>query len=72
MDTTTDTRSYVVPQMHCGSCRLTVVEELSELAEVDSVDVDLDARLVTVRGDGLRDDVIRATLAEVGYEPRPA
>ncbi len=60
--------TYTVPDMSCGHCKQAVGSELGEVAGVDSVDVDLDAKLVTVRGHDLDDAVLRAAIAKAGYE----
>jgi copper chaperone len=54
--------------MHCGHCKKAVGEELEQIAGVDSVDVDLETKLVIVRGEGLDDTQLRAAIAEAGYE----
>ena len=59
---------YTVPDMTCGHCEHAVSSELSQVAGVDSVDVDLDTKLVTVRGHELDDAALRAALEEAGYE----
>jgi copper chaperone len=43
--------------------------ELRDVAGVDAVDVDLDTKLVTVRGHDLNDAALRAAIEEAGYEP---
>ena len=63
-----DTITYTVPAMHCAHCRASIVEEVSAVAGVDSVDVDLDRKVVTVSGSGLDDDALRAAIEEAGYE----
>jgi copper chaperone len=63
-----ETKSYTVPGMHCGHCEAAVTKELSGLAGVASVTVDLDSKLVTVAGDGLDDTALRAAIDEAGYE----
>jgi copper chaperone CopZ len=45
-----------------------VKEEVGAVAGVESVDVDLETKLVSVRGDGLDDAQLRAAIAEAGYE----
>jgi copper chaperone len=62
------TQRYLVPGMTCDHCKLSVTEEVGELAGVRSVEVDLDSKLVTVRGDDLDDAAIRAAIDEAGYE----
>lgn len=60
--------TYAVPDMSCGHCKAAVTQELSALAGVHSVDVDLDTKLVTVTGEQLDDKALRAAIEEAGYE----
>jgi copper chaperone CopZ len=60
--------TYMVPGMSCGHCKQAVASELAEITGVDSVDVNLDTKLVTVRGQNLDDGALRAAIEEVGYE----
>lgn len=66
------TKQYEVTGMTCGHCVASVKEELSELAGVDSVEVDLNvggASTVTVESSGeLELDQVRAAVKEAGYE----
>jgi copper chaperone CopZ len=41
---------------------------MSEVEGVDDIDVDLEAKLVTVSGSGLDDAALRAAIEEAGYE----
>ena len=59
---------YSVPGVSCGHCRIAVTEEVEQLAGVREVDVDLDAKRVAVRGEGLDDAAIRSAVEEAGYE----
>lgn len=61
-------RDYLVPGMHCAHCERAVTEELSTVAGVESVDVDLESKRVTVAGTALDDALLRAAIAEAGYE----
>ncbi|HEU5213615.1 MAG TPA: heavy-metal-associated domain-containing protein [Gaiellaceae bacterium] len=63
-----ETLTYSVPDIHCGHCRHAVTEEVSAVPGVESVDVDLDAKRVTVVGEGLDDARLRAAIDEAGYE----
>ena len=63
-----ETETYAVPAMHCGHCERAVKSELGAVAGVESVDVDLETKLVTVRGRDLDDRALRAAIAEAGYE----
>lgn len=60
--------TYSVPDMSCGHCRQAVSEEISAVAGVRAVEVDLETKLVKVRGAALDDAVIRAAIEEAGYE----
>jgi copper chaperone CopZ len=59
---------YSVPAMHCEHCERAVREEVAAVAGVSSVDVDLETKLVTVTGDVLDDNAVRAAIEEAGYE----
>jgi copper chaperone len=63
-----ETLSYTVPAMHCGHCERAVKEEVSAVDGVSEVAVDLDTKLVTVRGQAFDDAAVRAAIAEAGYE----
>ena len=63
-----ETREYTVQGMTCAHCVMSVREEVSEVAGVTSVDVDLAAGRVTVTGDGVADAAVREAVAEAGYE----
>lgn len=60
--------TYTVPAIHCAHCALSIREEVSEVEGVREVDVDLDTKLVTVRGDDLDDAALREAIVEAGYE----
>lgn len=61
------TRTYLVDGMSCGHCVRAVTAEVTKVAGVDGVAVDLAARTVTVTGEPLDDAVIRAAIDEAGY-----
>ncbi|HET8651794.1 MAG TPA: heavy-metal-associated domain-containing protein [Gaiellaceae bacterium] len=63
-----DTITYSVPGVHCAHCGMSIREEVSEVEGVEQVDVDLDAKVVTVRGRDLADERLRAAIQEAGYE----
>jgi copper chaperone len=63
-----ETRSFTVPDMTCGHCKKAVTEEVSRVAGVQGVDVDLDTKLVLVRGEALDDGALREAIEEAGYE----
>jgi len=60
--------TYSVPGMSCGHCEHAVSTELQTVDGVESVDVDLETKLVTVRGRDLDDQALRAAIDEAGYE----
>jgi copper chaperone len=63
-----DTRTYSVPGVHCGHCAAAIKDEVSSVEGVERVDVDLDAKVVTIRGDALSDAALREAIKEAGYE----
>ena len=67
-----ETKTYSVPGMHCGHCKVSVTEELEAVAGVEQVDVDLDTKRVSVLGVGLEDASLRAAIEEAGYEAKAA
>lgn len=66
-----ETKSYVVPGMHCGHCEAAVTRELEGVSGVESVDVDLETKLVTVSGESLEDAEVVAAIDEAGYDAEP-
>jgi copper chaperone CopZ len=62
------TRTYTVQGMTCGHCELSVTEEVSDIAGVTDVAVDLPTGQVTVDGDGFTDADVQRAVAEAGYE----
>ena len=64
----TDSLTYTVPGMSCGHCRAAITEEVEQVDGVTGVDVDLDAKRVTVTGTGVEDAAVRAAIDEAGYE----
>lgn len=63
---------YRVPGMHCGHCEAAVKREVAAVEGVESVDVDVDSKLVTVHGESLSDKALRAAIDEAGYEAEAA
>ncbi len=64
----TESMTYSVPGMSCDHCKHAVSSELGAVAGVVGVEVDLDTKLVTVTGEGLDDQTLRAAIEEAGYE----
>ena len=62
------TQNFTVVGMTCGHCVASVTEEVTEIAGVDTVDVDLASGNVTVTAsEPISDDAIRAAVEEAGY-----
>ena len=64
----TETRTYAVQGMTCDHCVLSVREEVSEVGGVSAVDVELASGRLTVTGRQVRDDAVRAAVADAGYQ----
>jgi copper chaperone CopZ len=62
------TRDFTVSGMTCSHCVLSVREEVSEVAGVQNVDVDLASGCLTVTGENVSDDAVKAAVADAGYE----
>jgi copper chaperone CopZ len=62
------TITYSVPGMSSGHCRAAVTAEVGALPGVESVDVDLDTKLVAVNGSNLDEAALVAAIDEAGYE----
>ena len=64
----TQTITYTVPDMSCGHCRSAITAEVSAVPGVETIDVDLDSKLVTVNGCDLDDAALIAAIDEAGYQ----
>lgn len=62
------TLTYSVPDISCGHCRSAITSEVSTVTGVESVEVDLEAKTVTVNGEPLDEQAIIAAIDEAGYE----
>lgn len=62
------TLTYSVPGVSCAHCQSAITSEVSTVAGVESVEVDLDTKTVTVSGDPLDEQAIIAAIDEAGYE----
>ena len=60
--------TYLVAGMSCGHCKVAVTDEVSRVAGVDAVDVDLDTKLVRVQGTDVDDAAVVAAIDEAGYD----
>jgi copper chaperone len=60
--------AYTVAGMTCGHCKAAVEQQLHGVAGVEAVEVDLDTKLVIVRGTALSDADLRAAIDDAGYD----
>jgi copper chaperone CopZ len=60
--------TYVVAGMTCSHCVVAVTEEVTKVAGVASVDVDLDTKLVQVHGADIDEVAVVAAIDEAGYD----
>jgi copper chaperone len=58
---------YSVPGISCEHCRVAITSEVSQVAGVGAVDVDVTAKRVTVVG-GFDDATVRDAIDEAGYD----
>ena len=68
MNQTAEQLVYSVPGVSCGHCRAAITGEVAMVPGVAAVDVDLDARRVTITGSELDDAAVRAAIDEAGYD----
>ncbi len=65
----TTTATYTVSGMTCGHCVMSVTEEVTEVAGVTAVDVDLASGRLTVTSDAPVDAaLIRKAVTDAGYQ----
>ncbi|MBC3193338.1 heavy-metal-associated domain-containing protein [Pseudonocardia sp. C8] len=63
------TTTYTVTGMTCAHCVASVTEEITEIAGVTDVAVDLPTGAVTVTSDGdVSPEAVRAAVEEAGYQ----
>lgn len=66
------TITYSVPGISCAHCRGAITAEVSEIEGVETIDVDLDTKIVRISGTNLDDAALRAAIDEAGYEAVPS
>ena len=59
---------YSVPGVSCEHCRQAISTEVGRVAGVEAVEVDLDRKVVVVRGGAFADGEVRAAIDEAGYD----
>jgi copper chaperone CopZ len=60
--------AYRADGMTCDHCKVAVTEEVTKVAGVSAVDVDLDTQLVLVHGAGVDGAAVVAAIDEAGYD----
>jgi copper chaperone CopZ len=60
--------AYSVPGIHCAHCGSAITAEVSKVPGVERVDVDLEEKVVAVRGAGVSEAEVRGAIAEAGYD----
>jgi copper chaperone len=60
--------TYDVPGMTCEHCKAAISEEVGQVAGVTAIQVDLDSKLVHVRGTDVDDAAVVAAIDEAGYD----
>ena len=60
-------QTYTVQGMTCSHCVASVSEEVSEVAGVTGVEVDLPTGRLVVQGSGVDADAVRTAVADAGY-----
>ena len=59
-----------IPNVHCNHCVHTIKMELSDLEGVNTVDVDIDQKEITIAFDQpANEQMIRDLLIEINYPP---
>ena len=61
------TRTYSVPEISCSHCVEAITGEVTKLAGVTDVTVDLASKTVAVTGDAVDDAAVAAAVDEAGY-----
>ena len=69
---TPNEHKYLVAGMTCDHCKIAVTEEVTKVAGVASVDVDLDSKLVRIAGDDVDEAAVVAAIDEAGYDAEAA
>jgi copper chaperone len=62
-----ETRIALVPGMTCGHCVAAVTSEVSAVAGVTSVAIDLESKRVTIQGANLNNEALRLAIDEAGF-----
>jgi copper chaperone len=60
--------TLTVEGISCAHCKAAISDEVTRVSGVESVEVDLDTKLVTVRGTDVDDAAVVGAIDEAGYE----
>jgi copper chaperone len=60
--------TYLVAGMTCEHCKIAVTDEVSRVPGVTGVEVDLDTKLVRVRGTDVDAEAVVIAVDEAGYD----
>jgi copper chaperone len=60
--------TYVVAEMTCSHCRGAVTDEVTKVAGVNAVHVDLETKLVQIHGSEIEPAAVVAAIDEAGYD----
>jgi copper chaperone len=63
-----ETVTYAVPDISCHHCKQSIEGEVSQVAGVASVEVDVEAKTVTVVAEPLDESAVIAAIDGAGYE----
>lgn len=63
---------YTVAAISCEHCVSAISGEVGKISGVRAVTVDVETKIVTVRGDELDDTALRTAIDEAGYDAQPA
>lgn len=65
-------KTFNVKGMHCKSCQMLIIDAVSEIDGVKTVDVSLTKNTVTIDYDEniIKDDVIKKVIEKEGYKVR--
>ncbi len=62
------TLTYNVPDISCNHCKQAIETEVAQVQGVQSVEVDVQTKTVTVSGEPLDEAAIIGAIDEAGYE----
>jgi copper chaperone len=66
--TETNVLTLVVEGMSCDHCRVAITDEVSRVSGVDSVEVDLETKVVRVGGTDVDESAVIDAVDEAGYD----